>query len=479
MTFEAIRECLVKILGDHIGRLSETKGLDGLCGGSAEETNLVALAGADGEKLKRMRFQSEEKPSYDSMTSFLKSLGITSENIESISEDFITVPVSTVKSFGNTVCFLIDLKKIRETKWENLDNSSKTLIYCLDSSNAIGNPSEEDDNVANTSFGQITRNIRVVRNYFQEGGSCWYHAPIATLAAAGAPEIIRWIKYGDIETFEILKNEGTEYLTPEEFYSEFSGFADRIKSLPVLLQMNELLRIDKESGTNVAKMLLAEELVEEAKKYSVKKEMVSLFKNMIREEWNRERYRNVAEQYENIEKFIQEHRKEFSNEMSMYTEINVEKDESLEDGFRLDEFFADELEKDEFSLGRFIEGSDNLFEMGRLVSELRESLEKESKRLEDLRKATEKSLESPAEAIGKDLESLEKKATEENFRNSREATGENLENLRRNFENKTIFSLLKEINADTTVEGIPRSAPQALPSNSSVNQDTHQVGGFF
>jgi hypothetical protein len=216
----------------------------------------------------------------------------------------------TVASLGHGVCFILDLERIRGIEWGELNDSSDTLIYCFDSSRVVGNSSEE---VELASFGGIMKNIEVINPDQQKTGTgtCWYQASAATRAFARAPEVYEEIKNGNVKTFKVLKSgensEDEEDL--EEIDKEFPKLADKVTNLPTVLQMRELLRIDREFGINRAETMLKDDLVKEIKKYAVKTKVAELFDQMIKEAKIEEKYKGVGRALK--EKLVKEHKKEF------------------------------------------------------------------------------------------------------------------------------------------------------------------------
>jgi hypothetical protein len=210
------------------------------------------------------------------------------------------------------------------------------------------------------------------------------------------------MRSGDIKTFEILEN-GKNYRTEYAIHSEFSRPADQIRNLPMLLQINELLRIGEKSKAFVTKRILKSELVKQIEIYYKKEKVLDLFEKMIRKKIAEERYKDVMVEWgvargvteDGV--FIRKVRKEFSDALDS---------------------------KIKRSSCEFEGGLENLLEMHRRVSKLGEQLEEKSKNLENVRKATEENAENlERRAIGRDLGSSAVAAYGV-LENVRKATGE-------------------------------------------------------
>ncbi|MDR1495070.1 MAG: hypothetical protein LBI29_03495 [Rickettsiales bacterium] len=196
-SFEEARSNLRKTLEQNF-RLREGEGKHGLDGGYYDEQNLMVLTnlgiGPEGAKeLQRARFYTG-KISHDSLTSFLESIGIDSENLQQTTEKYFAM-ATTTSTENHSVSLVVNLEKIREIGWDNLNGTDETLIYYYDSGRIVGSLEEGGD------VGAITKYCRALNWSQQELGSCWINAVAAELVALKNPDEIGKVFSGEIISY--------------------------------------------------------------------------------------------------------------------------------------------------------------------------------------------------------------------------------------------------------------------------------------
>ncbi|MDR3078631.1 MAG: hypothetical protein LBU15_01185 [Rickettsiales bacterium] len=228
---------IIKLFTDSarsIAALRATKGAKGFDGGHTPEAWITMLSMMDGKDLRNVRFCTE-KTSYSSMTSFLESIGMGKENLEKLEEDYVATWAGT-DTKDHAVCFIVDLKKIREVlkkggDWDSLNTSKETFIHCFDSSRVVGSENYKG------SFGAITENLDAINWNLQKEGTCWFHGLAAMMVALENPEIVEMVLDGRIPGYGLSKHRSLEDNdVPNEF---------------VILEMQKLQEIADTLGVNL------------------------------------------------------------------------------------------------------------------------------------------------------------------------------------------------------------------------------------
>jgi hypothetical protein len=195
---------------------------------------LAGLLG--GPEIEKARFsdkpnEEKMKQRYDSMGAFLESLGISPDNIENITEDFIVTVIPTVNG-SHSVSAIIDLKRLRELKrnGENIATTNEPVIFIFDSSRIIGNP---DPTYKEHNLGNIQKNCIVVNMDIQDLGSCWYHAVSSTVAVARNPDIL-----GDFRESARVERNNKGGQSPREL-------SESKDKLPTEFETRQMLQLQK------------------------------------------------------------------------------------------------------------------------------------------------------------------------------------------------------------------------------------------
>ncbi|GHU28187.1 hypothetical protein FACS1894152_5710 [Bacilli bacterium] len=164
-------------------------------GGSKEEVYLLVLANIESVKeLRRVRFQTCDG-CYNSMSEFLRSVGITKDNIGNI-ENCISVPahVSPTNQIdgGHFFNLTADIKTLRDRGGidvvDNIDTSKpeNKFLCCYDTARLIGRPEE----TPTYDFGDMAKFCKYVCKIQQKDGSCPYHTAVSTVTMAKNEELV-------------------------------------------------------------------------------------------------------------------------------------------------------------------------------------------------------------------------------------------------------------------------------------------------
>ncbi|MDR3078627.1 MAG: hypothetical protein LBU15_01165 [Rickettsiales bacterium] len=240
-SFGEASACLKKVLEENLRQRARI-GKSGFDGGYPEEINLVALANLEKiETLQNVRFMPKKVP-LDTVTSFLESYGISRKNLDSIPGDSISLPVPT-STMDHVVNFTVDLKKLRDVGWGNLDRSKEVFFYCYDSSRAVGCPDYRGD------FGALMENSRALNYSQQKGGTCWYNAVAAMLAAAENPRLLGDIESGKIKLHKF--GEG-EYGDPDEIPNGFM-----LKQMEMVQRIGDKVGIGRVNDGTMAEQVIS------------------------------------------------------------------------------------------------------------------------------------------------------------------------------------------------------------------------------
>ncbi|MDR2777867.1 MAG: hypothetical protein LBB24_03800 [Rickettsiales bacterium] len=262
-------------------------GLDGMTGGFIEERQLIELVNADNVKeIERMRFQNRSNLSYDNVTSFLESVGITSKNINKIPGDFVSVDVTTPNE-KHALCLTVDIGKIRKIGWENADRSNDVFIYGYDSSRIVG---DRETREKGYTLDGIAKNCRMLNWDQQKYGSCWYNSAASVLTAAKDPDLIGEIRSGGIELQELNRNSMRE-LGNEEAPNNFM-----LKQMGMLQEIAEKSGISSIGDKPLAEQLVRGDLVDRVLRLSEKEQLLEQFEKKAREVFeNIEKERRAVE----------------------------------------------------------------------------------------------------------------------------------------------------------------------------------------
>ncbi|MDR3078863.1 MAG: hypothetical protein LBU15_02385 [Rickettsiales bacterium] len=173
------------------------EGASGFNDGSPLEAQNMLLSLIGEKDLKNLRFCTEQT-SHTSMTSFLESIGMDEKNLAKSEESYIVMWAKTDAN-DHAVCFLVNLKSIREvvskTGWYSLNESTRIFIHFFDSSRVVGSGDYGG------SFGSIGKNCGPLNRSQQKEGSCWLQAVAAVLAALENPEVVERVLNREIPTY--------------------------------------------------------------------------------------------------------------------------------------------------------------------------------------------------------------------------------------------------------------------------------------
>ncbi|MDR3078445.1 MAG: hypothetical protein LBU15_00185, partial [Rickettsiales bacterium] len=186
------------LLTDAAKKMAEiraSKGADGFSGGFPLEAQAMMLSMVGNRNLKNLRFCTKKTSHTTSMTSFLESIGMNRQNLKDSKEDHIIIHMVT-DTGDHAVCFLVNLKRLREVGWDKLDASNEIFINFFDSSRAVGNENYKG------SFGGIRKNCRPLGQAQQEKGNCWLQAIAAELMALENPEVVGRVLSRENPTYE-------------------------------------------------------------------------------------------------------------------------------------------------------------------------------------------------------------------------------------------------------------------------------------
>ncbi|MDR1425958.1 MAG: hypothetical protein LBI70_03125 [Rickettsiales bacterium] len=174
-------------------------------GGQLWDENLIMLANADNiDELRRIRFMSSFKPSYNGATSFLESMGINRDNLNHIAGDCISINAPTSKK-DHVVCLTFNLKKIRDIGWNNINKSEDTFVYSYDSSRAVGAMDKNGRLFYRGGFGKLEKNTRALNCAQQKNDSCWYNVAASALMVAKNSELIRSIENKETKLYSLYE----------------------------------------------------------------------------------------------------------------------------------------------------------------------------------------------------------------------------------------------------------------------------------
>ncbi|MDR2077562.1 MAG: hypothetical protein LBP39_01190 [Rickettsiales bacterium] len=281
-SFNELRDFAKKILQDKMSEGVE-KGFEGVKGFLA---NLILLSSIDGvEELKKTRFQLSStregedslRKEYGSLRDFLESIGIY--NINSVEEDYISLVTNTIPP-GHAVSVILDIKRMKELKnlqpEKSLDEAiaDKKVIHCFDSSRLLGYPVTGNSSVTHYNMGTLDKNCNFINLFQQNLGSCWFHAMASTLTVLKHPEIVKKIRDGEIELYDIKH----DLIKKGDRLNEFQ-----------LRQMNTIREISKKF--DIESMLGNRETVDliiyDQIKEEVKKTVLDIKEEMMGRETNR------------------------------------------------------------------------------------------------------------------------------------------------------------------------------------------------